>query len=74
MDALTLAQDAAAWARSHPVVVALIAFTVAVGPVLLARGATLALAAWRHARLAAHAHQVLITPPPVVEAVGAGVF
>jgi hypothetical protein len=75
MNELTLlVADAAAWGRAHRGLAAVLALAAAVLPVVLTRAATTALAGWRHTRLAEHARQVLITPPPVVEPGGAEVF
>lgn len=68
------ATQAVMWARTHPDLATVLAFAAATLPVALARGAATVITGWRHARLADHARQVLITPPPVVEPGGASVF
>jgi Helicase HerA, central domain len=64
-----LLESAAAWAMHRPWLAAVAA---AAAPVAVAAAA--AVRAGRHRRLAAHARQVLITPPPQVDPAGAAAW
>ena len=64
-----LIQAAAAWAAARPWLAALAAALVVAGTIATARVRTM-----RHQRLALHAQQVLITPPPEVDPAGANAW
>lgn len=62
------------WARAHPLALAVASAAAVAIAVTAARAVALAVAGWRHRRLTRHAHLVHLTPPPIVEPAGAGVF
>jgi hypothetical protein len=68
-----LASKVAGWFADRPWLAVVLALAVVV-VVAVDHTARAAVWRWRHRRLSTHAHQILITPPPEVDAAGAAAW